>query len=133
MSAYVARVLSSGCFTLDTRRKTFFPSREITYREACKNHHNVVISIPFSSERARILTLCLDRHELLRSITAEQEGDEVVFTIELDILRNLRFKEEEIWKLGDETQNFHVLKPVSGNLKDFGKHVVTKVISKHAF
>jgi hypothetical protein len=133
MSAYVARVLNDGCLTFDTRRKAFFPSRDTTYTVANRSHHNVVVSIPYMRNNIRVLTLCLDRHELLRSITAEQEDDQVFFIIELDILRNLRFKEEEICKLGDDTLNFHILKPVSGNLKDFGKHVVTKVISKHAF
>jgi hypothetical protein len=51
----------------------------------------------------------------------------------MDILRNMRFTEEEICKLGDDTLNFHVVKPFSGDLKDYRCGIAVKVISKYAF
>jgi hypothetical protein len=133
MSSFVARVLSSRCFTLDKHHRTFLPSTDFTYREAGKNAYNVVICIPFVKEHGHTLILCLDRHELLRCIMPKIDGNELFFTIEMDILRNMRFTEEEICKLGDDTLNFHVVKPVSGDLKDYRCGIAVKVISKYAF
>lgn len=129
MNAFVSNVMRSGCFALDKRRKSFFASDTRVAVKMRQTNRNVTVCIPFMKGQTKTLVLCLDRYDLLKSVIAEEVDGCVFFVVEMDILRLLKFTEEQLRKLADDDKNFHIIKPASGNLSDFCKGVSVNVVS----